>query len=180
MLKNIKMLGVSVLVAAMIAVGSIAPLSSAQIIEPKPMPQVEVSAQVSKIACQKYAQLIKGLIGSIKIMMEEKIKYYETKIQYLYDQAQAAFLAGDMDLYDSIMAQIDSLQTLLNQYIALTNQVLTILNQAYTEAIKNPCNIKLINELIKKASIIFKESKAICDKLMAALNALGKSTDGVL
>jgi Asp-tRNA(Asn)/Glu-tRNA(Gln) amidotransferase B subunit len=128
--------------------------------------------QVTKIACAAYAKMIKNLMTQIKTIMGEKIKYYETQIQLLYTQAEAAFLAGDVDLYDSIMAQITSLENQLNAMISAFTATLNTLAIAYAEAIKNPCNLALVKELLKKALMQWKEAKLLCDRLMASLQMI--------
>jgi hypothetical protein len=162
---------------ALIGVSLLMPISAAaqtttNPVEPVPIVMPDQQIQATKIGCKMYAMMIKNLIVKIKTMMEEKIKYYETKIQILYTQLEAAFLAGDMTLYDQIQSQIDALEALLNQFILLMNQTLATLNQALIEASKNPCNLALVKELIKKALGLYAQVKAICDKLMAALDAL--------
>jgi hypothetical protein len=175
-LKKLQIIGLFILATVVIAIGSVPPSAQAMVTVPTPgietqLP-VELTPQITKIQCAKYAMMIKNIITSINNTLNEKIKYYEDKIQILYDQATTAFLAGDMTLYYSIMSQIDSLQNMLNQYITVTNQVLSVLNQALMEAQKKPCNIGLIKELITKALNLHKEAMMLCDKLIKALDAL--------
>ena len=172
-LKSIKSVSVIALTALTLTVSLLAPVTTlAQVVPTGTESTNTTISVVNKLGCKQYAMMIKNLMMKIKLMMETKTQYYETQIALLYTQAETAFLAGDIDAYDAIITQITALETLYIQVMNAYNQAYATLNLALIEASKNPCNLQLVKELIKKALAQFAEAKILCNKLTLALAAL--------